>query len=267
MNCLKCGTPLDLSRPTCASCGTPIDTDGNGLPDVLDELVEKKVAMEVSSALGRVGQDAASPPRANLMNVRDLGDEDDSIHPHHELERCQRQLALNLDQPRPRWRLDTVHFVLLVLLGFGLGGALFTVIVESMVLDRSLVAGTLFCPGQCVACSGPGRIFTWHEQSNTYEGNVSVQLCHNPTVDIDRLSSLDVVKRQDADLEPFRLTLWTSVLCNGILALAVLVLAGPFGFAWLKRRSLRVEGIGLELRISKLKARIEQQGGAGWLPR
>jgi hypothetical protein len=63
-------------------------------------------------------------------------------------------------------------------------GLLLTEILEVIVLDRSLVAAALFCPGRCPGCSGPGRIFTWHEKSTNFEGHVSVQLCTNPRIDV-----------------------------------------------------------------------------------
>jgi len=258
MNCLKCGAPIDLSRPTCASCGTPVDADGNGIPDVLDKLVEKKV----SSMLAQAGGGARAP--ANPAPAGMSGDESRDLH--RDLERCQQEIAHILQQPQPRWLLGWPRLLLLLVLSVGIGGVLVTHIVEAIVLDRSLVAASLFCPGRCQGCSGPGRIFTWHVKSTNYEGNVSVQLCTNPQIDISRLSKLDVVHPK-ADLEPYQLSLWTSFLCNSVLAFAILILIGPLLFAWLRQRSLDSDRRRLERMVARLQARIEQGGGSGWLPR
>ena len=85
-------------------------------------------------------------------------------------------------------------------------------------------------------------------------------------MDVETIAKLEVVERENGDLRPHRLSLWADFLCNSMLAWLGLVLIGPFGFAGLRRRSLRLERTYLELKIRRVEARHERLGGAVWLP-
>jgi hypothetical protein len=239
-----------------------MDADGNGIPDALDKLVEQKVKKMLDGAM----QGAAGTASAGNRYAGSDGTRNDQSEPLRELEQYRELLAKNRAQPRPGWLLGTSRLVLLVALSLGIGGVLLTQTLETIILERSLVAATLFCPSTCPGCSGPGRIFSWHVRSNRSESNVATQICNNPQVDVAKLTKLDVVQREDGDLLPYRLTLWTSFLCNSVLAFLGLLALGPLVFAWLRRRSLRHERIVLELRIRHLEARVNRLGGASWLP-
>jgi hypothetical protein len=257
MNCLKCGRPLDLSQKICAACGTPVDSDGNGLPDALDKLVEAKV----STLLQGERKQLETEQRVLAVRAALRGGDASHADPARELELCRERLERNLAEPRRLWRMGAGHLGLLVLVSLFVGGVLLTNVVEKIILGRSILAARLCCPSACAGCTGPGRIYSWHRRSTNYEGNYSIQLCNNPQVDIAKLTSMDVATQEDKGLAPYRLTLWTSFLVNAALSLVFLVAFAPFCFAWLRRRGLEGERAFLEVEIRSLEARLSQPDG------
>jgi len=241
VKCLKCGNKLDLSADCCLTCGTPLDADGDGVPDVLDALVERKARAILAA------EQAKSGPPGTLASA-----------PVVEARRQKREtlagfLERNRTAARPLWLMNSRVLCTISIVGFVLGGILLPACGETLVLERSVLAASLLCPGVCPGCSGPGRIFTWHESSNSYEGNVSTQLCHSPTVNVNALSWSDVAAREDKDLQPYRLSLWSSVPFDFTLVLLPLFAFAPFLWAWLRKAALAKEQLLLEQRLRELE--------------
>jgi len=241
VKCLKCGCKLDLSAEICAVCGTPLDADGDGLPDVLGELVERKARAIVEAERAKLGAPAAPSKR------------DESAVKQERLATCRRDLERNRATARPMWLMNRLGLGAILIFGFVVGGIMLPACGEPLIWERSLVAAPLLCPIVCEGCSGPGRIFTWHERSNTYEGNVSTQLCTTPKVDVSALRWIDVTEREEKDLRPYRLTLWASVPFDFALVVSVLSLIAPFWFASVRKKLLAREQSRLEAQLQTLE--------------
>ncbi len=236
LTCTACGAAIALDRPACAACGAPIDADGDGVPDALAKMIEDKARALIAEEKKRESDEAAATARAEAARVaRELKRTDEA-----RLARMRDALQENSGKPRPVWHLDGPLTLTLACVALLIGGVLFPACLEPMA-GRSLVAAQVFCPGVCAGCRGPGRVFTWHESGGSYEGNVSTQLCHNATVDIDRITWMDVTSRQDSDLAPYRLTLWSSVPLDAAIVFLVLLAVGPFWFGRMRTRSLGEE--------------------------
>lgn len=244
MKCLKCGSKVDLSAERCAACGTPLDADGDGVPDVLDALVERKARAMVEAERAKLAAPGAPRPTPVV---------DDRCTKREKLTAYQNDLERNRHAKRPFWLMNSLGLWTILIVGFFFGGILMPACGEPMIFKRSLVAAPLLCPRVCQGCTGPGRIFTWHERSNSYEGNVSTQLCHTPAVNVDALTWMDVTGREDKDLQPFRLTLWSSVPFDFGLAVVALLLIAPFWFARLRKKALLSEQLRLEEKLRELE--------------
>jgi len=241
VKCLKCGSKLDLSAEVCAVCGTLLDADGDGLPDALGELVERKARAIVEAERAKLAAPAA-PPKLDERGSK-----------QERLATCRRDLERNRAAPRPAWLMNRVGLASILLLGFVVGGIMLPACGEPLIFERSLVAAPLLCPMVCEGCSGPGRIFTWHESSSSYEGNVSTQLCTTPKVNVSALGWVDVTQREEKDLKPYRLTLWASVPFDFALVACALSLIAPFWFAILRKKLLAREQARLEAQLQTLE--------------
>jgi hypothetical protein len=241
VKCLKCGSKLDLSAECCPACGTPLDADGDGVPDALDALVERKARAIVAAEQAKLVPLATAAPAPVV---------EDSTRKRATFAAF---LERNRTAARPLWLMNSRVLWTILIVGFVLGGTLLPACAEPLVFERSLVAASLLCPQVCAGCRGPGRIFTWHESSNSFEGNVSTQLCQAPAVDVNALSWSDVTAREDKDLQPYRLTLWSSVPFDFALVLLPLLVFAPFLFARLSKTALAKEQLLLEKKLLELE--------------
>jgi hypothetical protein len=254
MKCLSCGAPLDMTKVSCPMCQTPVDADGDGVPDALAKMVEDKARRmiqadrDAEAARAREAARIASEAAASAALSAD----------RERLERARAQLVETDAAPRPLWYMSVASALLLFAVSALGGGIIAPACIEPIALDRSIAAGELLCPSVCDGCRGPGRVFTWHESGGSYEGNVSTQLCHNPHVDIDQLTWMNVTGREDNDLKPYRLTLWTSVPIDFGILFASLLVVGPFWGGRIRRRSLDALHVALTEQIDALEARVRE---------
>jgi hypothetical protein len=251
MNCLRCNAPLDLTKPACAACGTKVDADGDGVPDVLGKMIEDKARALFVAEKQREQEQAAEASRIAAQQQADT-ERDNDRRTLHGLYSVQ---DTNASTPRRVWYLSMGWIIFFGILSAIVGGILCPACVEPMV-GRSFFAGKFFCSTVCATCRGPGRIFTWSETTNGDTSNVSTQLCHNATVDIDRLGWMDVTDRQDEDLKPYRLTLWSSVPVDFLLVYFPLLLVGPFFAGRMRTKSLERERRVAKEAIARLEARL-----------
>ncbi|WP_437913821.1 hypothetical protein WME73_46535 [Sorangium sp. So ce302] len=221
------------------------------MPDVLAKMIEDK-AREVV-AMEKRREEEAVREAARAQAEKAAGEE--RIADESRLARLRDRHDASLGTVPTMWYASRVVLVLFALLAALIGGCMFPACVEPMI-GRSIMAASVFCPSVCQGCRGPGRVFTWHESGTWAEADVSVELCHNRAVDIDRLTWSDVSHREDQDLAPYRLTRWASVPVDVGLVLLVLLLAGPFVAAALRTRELERKRSAWEAEIDALERKL-----------
>jgi hypothetical protein len=260
MNCSQCGGPNDDAVARCIYCDALLAAPT--LPASIDALIEQKARAILQETRAK---DEARASFIGLLarRVARLAREAREEAERHAslakarvaLEDMRRRLDRALAQ-RPGLLYMSKGLTLLVaVFAFLLGGIVFPSCVEPG-MDRSLVAARLLCPAECDGCRGPGRIFTWHESSGGSEGNVSVQLCHNTRVDVDALAWSEVAARSDADLKPYRLTLWTSVPLDTGIVFAALMLVVPFLAGRARRRGVARDRAAYAEGVARLEAKM-----------
>ncbi|MEO6575268.1 MAG: hypothetical protein ABIP89_15590 [Polyangiaceae bacterium] len=252
MNCLRCRAPVDLSARACSACGTLLDADGDGVPDVLAQMVEDKARALLASERAReIEETAATAARAERAAAAELA-RVTLANDRASLEDYRERLAANRAKGRGRWYVDRSLVSVMAVAALLVGVGLLPACGEPVVLGQSLLAGRLLCPEVCPGCRGPGRVFTWQEN----ESDVATQLCHNDVVDIDRLRWADVDGGQDKELKPFRLSLWTSVPIDFALVFVGLFAVLPFFAARVRKRRLDDDLVNLELMEAHLGQKV-----------
>lgn len=242
---------MDLSKSACAACGVALDADGDGVPDVLDRLIEQKaraiIAAEKDEARASAERQAAKA-RAEEQEKERKEDE-------RSLAMYRRLLSSHGETRIGPWHLPpwlAGGFVAVALL---LGGVMLPTCGESAA-GRSLLSAHIMCPSRCPTCRGPGRIFTWHESGSSGEGDVSTQLCHNDVVDIDSMQWSAVSLQQDGVLAPYVLSMWWSALFDALAVALLLFAIGPFVAARVARKSHGEDGVRYAERIRELERKL-----------
>jgi hypothetical protein len=220
-------------------------------PESLALLVEEKARQVVAEQRSHDAKEAEAAKQARVD--RAMRQELDTARAS--LSEMEQKLARARAERPPYASFSKGVGVLAVLLGLIVGGISFPACIEPMA-GRSLVAGTLFCPSVCDGCHGPGRIFTWHETVNGNDENPSVQLCHNPHVDLNAITTSDVVARVEKDLAPYTLTLWSSVPVDAPLGVLEMLVVLPLVAAWFRRRGVARERVLYAEAVERLKKDI-----------
>jgi hypothetical protein len=262
MKCVRCSAEIDLAAEICATCGTPIDTDGDGMPDAVAKLVEDKVR-EALEARDRAAAKATAEANERAREARERDERvQRQEYARREVESLRGNLASveaeleSLETSRgPLYHVNGWLSTVLLACAVLVGGVAFPACIEPMA-NHSLFGAALFCPQVCDGCRGPGRIFTWHESSAGYEGNVSTQLCHNPQVDVESLTWMEVTNREEGDLKPYRLTLWSSVPPDTALVAVLLFASVPFIAGRAARRSRAMRRVVLVARRDHLARQL-----------
>lgn len=252
LQCLNCKAKITLDTETCAACGTKIDADGNGVPDALEKMVEEKARALIASEKQREANDQAQTRRDEEASAKAKERKEDET----ELEWLKLKQKEDENEPRRSWYLSKGWAIFFAACALVIGGIIFPACAEP-ISGRSFIAGKVFCPGVCPTCRGPGRIFTWHETSASYEGNVSRQLCHNDVVDIDKMQWTDSDKEEYA---AYRLTLWSSVPVDWALVFGVFGVFGPFLVARMRNKFYRDEVESRGAKIVALERKLKPTG-------
>jgi hypothetical protein len=244
VNCPRCNAPLDLSKPACTSCGLPVD-------EVFGKMIEDKARALLAAEKQREKDDAAEASRlAAQRGVEEQRAKDERL-----LQSLYAMQETSARTPRRVWHLSKAWFVFFAIVAAIIGGVCFPACIEPW-SGHSMVAGRLFCPSVCPTCHGPGRVFSWHETTGSGDTDVATQVCHNGTIDIDALTWSDVTSRQDGDLKPYRLTLWTSAPVDFAILFVLLILFGPFFAARMHNKTLERQRRLAEEGIDRLSAKL-----------
>jgi hypothetical protein len=267
MNCTKCSATLDLSLATCSTCGAAIDSDGDGLPDAIAALIEKKARAivaeekerEAAEAARRAADEAARQAEHAAREAEEAA-KADLLQTNEQLASTRADLERNERQPRPLWVVSRMRMLLLLVVSFV--GSCFVSCGAETLAGRSVFAGSVFCPHVCDGCRGPGRIFTWHQSTNNQDDSVYIQLCHNPRESIDGLSHGDLFLRQD-ELKnaPYEMSGYVNLLANTVALFGLLCVPAPFFFGRLRRVLLRNERAALLKQEKALVAKLAATTG------
>lgn len=135
-----------------------------------------------------------------------------------------------------------------------LGGALF--VGPLTMFTRGMLSGPLLCPNLCPDCHGPVRSLWWTFQGSwdSRKGSMGMTLlCHNPKVDVDRLSWSEVIEHLDA-LQPYILNTIEACAVDGAILVGILATLGGLVVALGKHGSLTRKEAALRDAIDALRA-------------
>lgn len=267
MNCPKCGGPASHAAERCLYCGAVLDAPVAATE--LDALIEQKaravLQQERDAAAALRSRDEARSSLLGVLSARSArlsaearrqdAAKAELAKARVSLGDMQRRLErANAERPgllRLTWPLAVFAAIVACLVG----GIILPACIEPL-MGRSLVAAQLLCPGECDGCRGPGRIFTWHESSSGYEGNVSTQLCHNRMVDVDALPWMEVSSHEDDSLKPYRLTMWASVPLDAGIVFVATMLVVPVLAGRGRRRTVARQRVTYAEAVERLEATI-----------
>jgi hypothetical protein len=247
MNCLRCGSPINLGQPTCAQCGTPLDADGNGVPDVLERLIEDKARAIVDAQREREASEraqAASYAAEQREHARDESNRRDLADARGELEKAE------AEKP-PIYRFSTLTTMAALALALTVG--LPATCVGEMIVGRPAWGNTL-CPYMCRDCRGPARIFSWRTITNGNMSNHTRALCSTSRLEADSIRPGDAI--DPGQFQDVELTDWLRIPLTILVLTLIGALLLPFASARFAERSLASRRRALENRIEHLERAI-----------